>query len=182
VTCIVGYRQGSTVWLGGDGRASDPTYSNFSAPRCPKVWKQGNWVWGGLGSYRGIQLVRNYVKIKEPKKLTEKFLVCELVPTIKAVFENHMFQQKVNEQVSQESVFMLGGSGRLFTLWSDYSILEVSRDYEAIGMGAEAALGVFHVLTKNKKLAPKAVCKQALQIAAEYNSAIGPPYKIISTG
>lgn len=190
MTCVVGVKYNGSVFLGADGAGTDE--HDIQLPWLPKkVWSERGFVFGGSGSYRAIQLVRHYLDYSDLEKKhqetedTEAFMVKEMVPAIKQVFENHGFSKKSNEVSSQDSDFLIGVGSDLYTLQDDYATLEVVGPFYAIGSGNTYALGALDILTQSlaqnsfdtQTFDPNSeILRRALQASAKLCATVNEPY------
>jgi len=154
-----------------------------------KVWKKGPFIFGSSGSYRAIQLVRQYMNVmrllienrRRADPITESFMVSTMVPAIKKILEDHNFSEKHNEQSSQEAEFLIGVDNKLFLLQSDYAVLEFAAPFAAIGSGMLVAAGAMEILTKNTRMNPATIIKHALTAVHKHVNTVGEPGPIITT-
>lgn len=150
VTCIVGLVGVNGVLIAGDAQGST-TWTKREDVQ-PKVFQLSELlVVGYCGSGRFGQLLQYHVMegLEEPSLILDehKWVVKEFVPHLRAVADHHGHLHIYLEDNSEgigPSAFLLGVRGRLFTVWSDFGVDEHVLSYDAIGSGAETAMGSLH--------------------------------------
>jgi ATP-dependent protease HslVU (ClpYQ) peptidase subunit len=195
MTCVVGVKHNGSVFLGADSAGTDEYDTQL--PWLPKkVWRERGFVFGGSGSYRAIQLVRHYLDYSDLERKhqetenTEAFMVKEMVPAVKQVFEDHGFSKKSDEVSSQDGDFLIGVGSDLYTLQDDYATLEVAGLFYAIGSGYTYALGALDIITQNltqnfdtQTFDPNSeVLRKALQASARFCTTVNEPYVFADNG
>ena len=78
-----------------------------------------------------------------------------------------------------ESEMMIGWRGSLYIMGMDFSVMEPQRQYEAIGIGQEYALGALHILEKVECTTRQKI-KAAMDAASAHSKGCAPPYTIYS--
>lgn len=186
MTCIIGLRRGSHIWIGGDSTGiSDDGWGGIVPIETPKVWKIGPFVFGSSGSWRAIQVVQHKLEVnkllstsRHPNdRITEKFMVRDLVPAIRRLLEEQGFSEKKNEKSSQGAEFLIGVNDKLFLFQSDYAVVEISAPFTAIGSGQYVATGALEILTQNTRLNSTTIITRALEATDKHLNTVGPPGK-----
>jgi ATP-dependent protease HslVU (ClpYQ) peptidase subunit len=85
---------------------------------------------------------------------------------------------KISENVAEGGTFLVGFEGRLFSVHSDYQVGESVENFDAVGCGANYALGALHQL-KTKKITPKTKLMKALETADYFSAGVTGPYSYV---
>lgn len=184
MTCIVGMEHKGNVTIGGDSMLSD--YWAGHPMLSPKVWKTGEYIYGGCGTLRGLQILRwIFTAPQLPDGDTdddlEQYLVQEWAEYVRQAFIDHGAVKTDREvQGTDGTWFMFGVRGRLYTMQSDFSLYRTSRGYNSIGSGEQFALGALEVLKRSNSSVTHKL-ETALAAAAEHAPTVGPPYHIVTT-
>lgn len=72
---------------------------------------------------------------------------------------------------------LIGWRGRIWSLFSDYSVVETSESYDAIGSGAEVALGA--LTTLSPELSPTDRLQDAAVAAAKFIDSVCGPFTVL---
>jgi ATP-dependent protease HslVU (ClpYQ) peptidase subunit len=181
MTCIVGLCRDDQIWLAGDSGGFETDSGSIALSRTVKVWRWGQIVFGGAGSYRAIQIIQHWLADKGVSAQfavhdgsAENFMVTSLLPAMKGLLEEHGFGEVENDHASMDAVFLIGAKGQLFEFQSDYSMISIEAPFHAIGSGRDVAIGALDILNKSKK-APDNLLKEALITAEKYNAFVRRP-------
>lgn len=172
MTCIVGLEHGGKVYMGGDRCCSTETFKT-SVSR-PKVFKAQKLLIGFAGSFRFRDLLEYHLKLpKQSKKMSdEKYMITVVLEEIREL----MLEKNPSEDHESDSNCLLGYNGKLYELQVDYSLIETSCGYNAVGLGREYALGSLY---SNEGQDPELRILTALQASAEFCPGVAGPFDII---
>lgn len=186
MTCIVALVDGDKVFLGGDSAASDDKSGLIFSRTDPKVFKVGQFGIGFTDSFRMGQILQYnwkppvYTPTKNNSNL-DKFMRTKFVDSIKEAFQEGGYGKfgSNTDDGDEGGVFIIAvaGTGRIFTMDSDFHIGESDVPYTAEGSGQELALGSLFSTT-TVKTSRKRV-RIALDAAAKFNMAVQGPFTII---
>jgi len=107
-----------------------------------------------------------------------EYLYKDVVPDIRKLFKDHGHARILNNQEQNTENIMLAYDGKLYTLYTDYCLLEALRTYIATGCGLEYALGVCwaaqHKITFNtrKGVDIEQTIRDAINAAAEFSCGV----------
>lgn len=121
--------------------------------------------YGATISMTGVDLERHWV-------------VNCFIPVIQQAFSEAGWQ-KVEHERRQGGDFLLGFEGRLFRIQEDYSVVEASEGYDAVGCGDKFAIGAMYV---SNGLEPEVRLKNALAAAEHHSAYVSQPFHVVSTG
>src|ERR1700722_12715907 len=126
MTCIVGIEHDGGITIGGDSMLSD--FWSGQTMVTPKVWKSGEFVYGGCGSLRGLQILRYVFAApqlpdNEDDESLEEYLVNQWSDKLRNTFLEHGHAKIKHEvQSASNTWFLFGVRGRLYTMQNDYSL------------------------------------------------------------
>lgn len=147
MTCIVGLVGRRGVLIAGDAQGSTDWTKREDAG--VKVFSLMDTVAiGYCGSGRFGQILQYHMDdLDEPPLAMDehRWAVHDFIPYLRSLTEEHgHLHVRHNVEEFGPSGFLLGVRGRLFAVWNDFSVDEHVHPYEAIGSGAETAMGVLH--------------------------------------
>lgn len=179
MTAIVGVEGPSSVWLGADAAATWPDHSRQTLTS-EKVWRHGEWVFGSCGSLRLLQLLRYALVVPQAPDGDDdldRFLVTDFIDAVRAILiDAGVTQSKDGVETMDESDFVVGLRGRLYTVQGDFSVVRSTLGYAATGSGIDLALGSLY---STRGRSPRARVRQALEAAATHNASVAPPFTIL---
>jgi len=181
MTCIIGYidRINNKVILGGD--SASITNKQIMIRKTPKVFKNGNFIFGSSGSIRLSQLLEN--SFKPPKIEIDtilEYMCITFVNEIRNCLREGGILNINNNIETMENDIIVGYKNRLFTIYSDFTVFENINDFISIGSGLEYALGSLHT-TKDDNITIENKILLALGAASKYCTGVSEPFNLIST-
>lgn len=169
-------KHNKSLYLGADTMANTG-YTAHQIPLNGKLWKSGDFIYAYCGSPRmGAILRYNFEPPKRGRLTVDKYLNTIWVDQLMQTFSDSWWIENKDSK-AEGGNFIFGYQGRLFTVWSDFQIIEEKQDYIANGSGMETALGS---LFATPHLEPKERVRTALKAAAKHTLYVGAPFKIIS--
>ena len=187
MTCIVALIHENKVLLGGDAAASDDKSGLIFSRTDSKVFKVGQFGIGFVDSFRMGQILQYSwaPPIYKPTagfKNLDKFMRTKFVESVKETFKEHGYGNQTpgsTEEGDEGGIFLISvqGSGRIFSMDSDFHIGEADIQYMAEGAGQELALGSLFSTVSIKT--PRKRVRMALEAAAKFNMSVRPPFTII---
>ena len=189
MTCVIGLKRNGHVWIGADTAGiSDDGWGGITSIKTAKVWRCDPFIFGGSGSYRAIQLVHRTLEIEkiltthqDDGPITERFMVCDLVPAIKKIFDKEGFTHKENEMSLQGGDFLIGVRDKLFYLQGDFAVTEIGGPFATTGSGEYVARGAMEVLIQNTRLKPEEIITRSLLAVQKHINSVGAPGEVLST-
>lgn len=135
MTCIAAIIHDGSIYMGGDSAATSG--NTQSERRDPKVFRSGDFIIGFAGSFRQGQLLAHSLipPTQQNGQDAYAFMVTDFVDAVRACLVAGSCAREDGDE------FMVGYAGRLFVVHSDYQVAEKLVPYDAIGSGAEVALG-----------------------------------------
>jgi ATP-dependent protease HslVU (ClpYQ) peptidase subunit len=191
LTCIVGVVGASNlVWLAADSLGSGGGLKQeFSTPKLISLraeikkdhvfQRTESIIIGYTGSFRVGNVLHKQLKIPSVSKELYEYMVCDFVPEVMDKLD-HAGCLKDDHHIKSGQDFLVGISGRLFAVQSDFSVLEPAVGYTAIGSGQEFALGALHALETTDYNA-KQVAQLAVAAASAFSTTVGGTIHVIST-
>ena len=171
MTAIVGFTKDNTVYLAGDTLGSN---SNLKSEYTEsKVFKNGSFIFGYTDTFRfGEILEYNFVPPEHTKGVSDKaFLVKDFIPKLRNVLEECKYVKA--EDKAGNGTFLMGYRGKLYKVQSDWSILEPTCGYTAVGSGDEICIGAISALKDIEEFTPKEKVIKAIEIASKHNPYVG---------
>ena len=157
MTCIVGITRDGSVHMGADSCGSDDwSCTNVTNP---KIFINGEFLIGGAGSFRLIDLLRfSLVVPAQSEKISDDaYMRTIFITRVRKLLEENGYNQNNNEA----GEFIVGYHGRLYSVQEDHAILNVPDWGYAIGLGEGAARGSLWTTRANPDI------DHRLQIALE---------------
>lgn len=174
MTCIVGIRQQGHVWIGGD--SAGVAGLDIRIRRDPKVFLRDGVAFGFSSSFRMGQLLMARLQIPEIPPRQEDLLhwmVGDFVDAVRDCFKRGGFARRDGE-VESGGFFMVGlRGGRIFIVESDYQVAESSYLFNALGCGADYALGAMHAARTRSPVNRLLV---GLRAAAAFSAGVSAPF------
>jgi ATP-dependent protease HslVU (ClpYQ) peptidase subunit len=188
MTAIVGLVEDGKVWLGGDSAAVADSFT--MSRKDPKVFRNGEFIFGFTSSFRMGDLLQHSLQIPEPHEdgYTREYMCTDFIDEVRACF---MAGGVAGLEGSVESGgnFLVGVADKLYEISDDYQVGEYINDFICIGCGDNHAMGALYAIQqvagditrKNLVLTPKDKIQLALEAAAEFSGWVKEPFHIIHT-
>lgn len=178
MTCIVGLVHKGEVWMGGDSASNGNWITRISS--LPKVFMVHDMLIGITGNWRLAQLLQYHLPAEldawDGAEDYMQYLVLTFVPAVRKLFKEEGFSKEDNNQQSYYGAYMIGHAGQLYTVESNYQVVQHVDGYTAVGSGAELALGALYVL--GEKTAADKRIEMALEAAAYFSNGVERPFHI----
>lgn len=177
MTCVIGLIENGAVYLGGDSAGAETGGWALDVRADEKVFKNGPYVMGFTTSFRMGDLLRYSLKPPAPEghRDLRGFMATEFVNAVRTALKEGGFATK-DKEVESAGQFLVGVSGRLFTIHGDYQVAESCVPYAAVGCGAQVALGAMYV-SKNRD--PRRRIRIALAAAERFSAGVRGPFRVI---
>ena len=178
MTCIVGFIEGKTAYIGGD------TFGSDGRTGCEvfrsKVFKVGNFVIGGTSSFRMLDLLEFSFEPRNPypDDDMDKYMRTIFVNAVRGCLSSGGFKT-VENNVESGGNFLVAYKDNLWEIQNDFSVLN-RRPYSAVGSGEQVAIGSLYT-TEKMKLTPKQKITFALEAACKHVVSVRGPYTILNT-
>ena len=186
MTAIAGFVENGKVYMGGDSLITVGTRVYLTTQ--PKVFKlQDKFLIGFSGAGRYGDIVR--FKFQPPVDNCEnpwEYLCTSFTEELhKCLVEARGMGNNSNEPAESGSMLLLGYKGRLYTVYSTFSVEEQQAPYAAIGSGERFVFGALSALCdweSNFKtpIATELKIELALRAAANFSDSVRPPFVIES--
>jgi hypothetical protein len=183
MTCIVGLAHGGDVYIGSDSLGSGNGVKQvYCTPKLlvldvfEKKELSLTKISMGIGyttSYRMGDILR-YNFTPPPIESDEdenEYLVKDFIPELIKCFDEHSFA-KTKEGNKSGGNFLVGLRGRLFHVQEDFSVLEPSCDYTAVGSGQEFAMGAMFAYA-NSASKPETCVIGSIRAAIKFSTTVG---------
>jgi len=167
------------VYLGGDSAASDG--NTISVIKTPKVWKHGEFVFGGSGKFIPMSLLKESFEppaFKEGQSV-DKYMITEFLPAYRKLIQEWNYGQKAEDVGEYTGTGVLVGvRGRLFHIEVAFQTFEVMDEFDADGSGKYHAMGSLYS-TAGKE--PRERILEALRAAEHFMCTVKGPFTIVET-
>lgn len=180
MTVIVALVEDGNTWIGGDTAGTHLDNWLQQTGLESKVWRNGEVVFGGCGSFRIMQLLRHKMILPAvPEDGDEmEYLVGDFMDAVRAALAEGGALSVWDEDETEgmdESGYIVAVRGRIFEVYSDFGVGEFEDGFCAIGCGKQFALGSLRS-TIGK---PKQRLKAALDAAEHFSAGVRGPMTIV---
>jgi ATP-dependent protease HslVU (ClpYQ) peptidase subunit len=174
MTCIIGLVDGKNVWLGGD-RAATGGNLGRTLIKHPKIFTKSGIGIGVSGSSKVMDAIQHAIEFPKHEEgvATKTFLVNDLIPAFREGLKKLDCLVEHHGQWYFHGALLIGYRGELHMVEGNFQLIESAREFDAIGSGAEPALGSLRA-TRNE--GPKKRILEALKVSAENNAGVAPPF------
>lgn len=174
MTCVVGLVHKGSVHIGVDSAAVQGWTRRTS--KLPKVFRRGPFLIGYTTSFRMGQLLEHHLTVPEQEAGQDDlaFMVTQFIERVRALLKEKGFT-RVESNTEKGGQFLVGYRGHLYTVESDFQVGKQAEGYDAIGSGAEFALGAMRALPD---LPPGKRLRKALEVAAHFNMGVSAPFTV----
>jgi len=186
MTCIIGFtdKENGITYLGGDSCASGGfTKSTINQKKIFKLKDTNNAILGFSGNVRDLNLLQyatGFIDNRDEPNIDEEYMVTKFVPNLIKTMDNGSRCYTSNGQKDMNSYFLLAYKDKLWEIESNYSVLSITDNYNAIGSGCYHALGSMET-TEGLNMSPTDRIHKALQVASKFVPSVAPPFYIINT-
>lgn len=182
MTCIVGFvdKKGKKVIIGADSAGVCGWY--LTIRKDPKVFRVGDFIIGCTSSFRMMELLQFSFKPPMPGKKEDlyKYMCTTFIDQVRKTFKDGGWIQKESEQ-EKGGKFLVGYKNRLFFVDNDFQIGEPLHGIDAVGCGAEFALGALYT---NKQYFPVdgvTMVIRSLEAANKFSAGVAKPFNVLTT-
>ena len=179
MTCIAGFIKDGTVWMGADSLAVRPNTGSAQIRADNKMFINGHFLIGFTDSYRMGQLLQySFIPPDRPLGMdAHQYMATWFINKVRKCLDLGGYASK-SDGVEEGGEFMVGYMGRIFMICGNYQVAESADCFNAIGCGAQVALGALSVPMKDRS--PGQRILYALKAAADYTSGVRGPFHILS--
>ena len=163
--------------MGGDS-AGVNEYMNLVVRADTKVFSNGPYLFGFTSSFRMGQLIRYHFKPPAPRGDLDRFMATIFINGVRKCLKAGGWAKKDSER-EEGGDFLVGVSGQLFTVYSDYQLQRSALPYAAVGGGDQLALGALFATT-GTAVKPEDRLLLALQAAEQFNAGVRGPFCCLS--
>jgi len=176
MTCIVSLVEDRTVWMGAD--SAGVSGLSLSVRKDPKIYKVKEMLFGFTSSFRMGQLLgyKFIVPIHEDNLSIEEYMSTSFIDALRTTLKDGGYA-RTKDGAEEAGNFLVGYRGRIFNINSDYQVGENLVDYDAVGCGADIALGS---LFSTSSRAPEDRITIALKAAEAFSAGVRGPFLVES--
>lgn len=175
MTVIAGIVHRDKVYIGADSAGLSGWDTTIRADA--KVFINGPFVMGFTTSFRMGQLLRwSFTPPAQPEGIDiERYMVTTFIDAVRECLKAGGWS-KTDTTREEGGDFLVGYRGRLFAILGDYQVAESVDGYDAVGAGAQIAIGALHVTKGND---PRKRLRAVLSAAARHSGAVAEPFLVI---
>jgi ATP-dependent protease HslVU (ClpYQ) peptidase subunit len=176
MTCVVGLIDSGRVYIGVDSAAISGWTRR--ATKLRKVFRRGPFLIGYTTSFRMGQLLEHQLDVPPQLETVSdmEFMVSAFVEATRRLLKERGFA-RIEANSESGGQFLVGYRGHLYSVEADFQVGEMSDGFDAIGSGAEVALGAMMALDGER---PTRRIRRALEIASHFNMGVSGPYHVKS--
>lgn len=179
MTCIVAFKRGGKVWIGGDSASVGGL--GLTQSKVAKVFENDGVLFGFTTSWRMGQLLRYSFT---PPRLgvgqdLEEFMATTFVDEVRKVLKEKGYAE-VKDNVEEGGTFLVVIGGRIFKVDSDFQVNESVHPYDACGCGEDIACGALFV-SQFGKVPGDEVVRLALTAAETHSAGVRHPFLVLET-
>lgn len=185
LTAIVGVGvPGKGVVLGGDSAAVQDRHRVNVSP-VPKLYQlHADVAIGYTYSYRFGQIVGHHLKIDNGIPLEwdpYNWAIEEFVPALRTALKDHGAMGK-SEEREEGGTLLLAVRDRLFSVESDFCVIEFQDNVAACGSGLDGATPVMRYIRRTApETSSREIAQLGLEAAQDYNCFVRPPWHFKET-
>ena len=184
MTCIIGIQKNKNVWLGGDsaGTAGDMSQMIIADK---KVFVRGEFAFGVCGLPKVMDALNHEMILpKQSSPDDRQFMGSTFIQTVKETLKKAGCVKKGDGMFGPtdehfEGAFLIGYRGKLYRMESNFQIITSAYGFDAVGSGADIALGHLHSTQASLLHSPKRRILKALEASSINNAAVRPPFSIV---
>jgi len=179
MTCITGIKTKDNVFIAGDRMGSNGL--THLQTKEPKIFKNGDFLFGVCGSYRVMQLLK--YKFKPPRigreQTISEYLYIDFVDSVIKLLSENNATHKKDAMHKFDGSFLFAFDNELYQMESNFQILCDVRDYNSSGSGCYHAMASLYS-TDGLKLDPKERLKKAIICASDFVISVDDKIDILS--
>ena len=179
MTCIVGFIEGKTVFIGGDSAGVSGLDMTVRADE--KVFEGDGCIMGFTTSFRMGQLLRySLSRPDHPEGMPDlEYMATRFVDAVRKCLKKGGYA-KTEEEREIGGTFLVGYRGGLFNIQDDYQVGQPHDIFDAVGCGYQVARGALHT-TQDLDVEPKDKVLAALLAAERFCAGVRRPFVVLST-
>lgn len=152
MTLIMGLvRNGESIIASDTQGSTDFTKGQY---KNKKIFKKGDFLFAGTGSYRQLQLLEHSFTIpaRNVDQKTDDYMFSLFVPAIKTFLkENDTVQTESGVDTNSGAAYIIIYDKRIFVFYSDFSFLEPEYNFVTEGSGSYHSFGAMKALLSHDK-------------------------------
>lgn len=179
MTCIVGLVDNGQVLIGGD--SSGVSGWRMTVRKDPKVFLVAGVAFGFTTSFRMGQLLQYSLEL--PAFISEdlsRFMATDFIDAVRKCLKDGGYSN-IKENREEGGNFLVGIGGRLYSVESDFQVGESALSYDAIGCGAEFALGSLFSTYDAVGSTARSRVHDAIHAAECFSAAVKGPFNVVTS-
>jgi ATP-dependent protease HslVU (ClpYQ) peptidase subunit len=180
MTCIVAIKEDKKLYFGADSFISDEESDIAYSIVSPKIFKNGDFVFGYCGSVRAGKVFQYDLELPKPDLTNlDKYMNKEFITALMDCAERNKLVIDEKDEHNDLADLIVGINGRLFEVQSHVQSVEIYDDYMAAGSGKKIALGSLYS-TDGLEISARERLKIALEAASKYAMSVGKPFNYLT--
>lgn len=177
MTCIVAIKDKDGIWIGGD--SAGITGYDITIRKDPKVWSNGDFIYGITSSFRMGQLLRYRFTppFHNPDKETLEYMATDFVDQVREVLKQGGYTTITNNE-EEGGNFLVVYKSEIFNIYSDFQVGISVDGYDTVGCGSPYAKAVLFNLRKTKISSKQKILK-ALETAEYFSAGVCAPFNLV---
>jgi ATP-dependent protease HslVU (ClpYQ) peptidase subunit len=174
MTCIVAVADDGNVWMGSDSAAVRGL--GLAVRRDPKIYRVGEFLFGFTSSFRMGQLLGyQFVPPEHPVDCdSDRYMATAFVDALRDTLKSGGYARSENGEESAGE-FLVAYRGKIYQVCSDYQVGENLEPFNAVGCGAELALGALYA---TKGMHPEERIIIALEASEAFSAGVSAPFLV----
>lgn len=173
MTCIAAIAHDGRVFMAAD--SAGLAGLDLVIRKDPKIYRVGDFMFGFTSSFRMGQLLGH--KFNPPQHqsdlTTETYMATAFVDALRETLKAGGYA-RINNGEEAAGDFLVGYRGRLFRICCDYQVAESIENFDAVGCGAQLAIGALHATADQK---PLARLNKAMEAAEAFSAGVRRPFR-----
>lgn len=174
MTCIIGLVQDGTVYMGCDSAGSNGW--TLRAVHNPKIFRVGECLIGYTSSFRMGQILQYHLNLptRSETESDEQYMFVKFSEAVRGCLKSYGYAT-IESNKESGGEFLVGYRGHLYTMYSNFALLQHRDNIESVGCAYEVALGAMLAL---EGMEPEKRIARALEIAGILSNGVLPPYQV----
>ena len=118
--------------------------------------------------------------LKHKSKNIYEYMCTDFINAVRECFKDGGYLQKYSDGDEKGGTFLVAYKNRLFRIENDFQVAESLNGIDAVGCGANYALGSLYILNK-QNLTPKEKVLKSLETASFFSAGVSKPFVINGT-
>ena len=170
MSCIIGLKHGSSIYIGADSAATTEE-GDIRPIKVIKLFRKDNYLIGFAGSVRTGQILNTDFFTPEDD-------IYSFVEILRNTLEHAGCLVTADGGIKMsQSCFIIAHEGKLYEILSDLQLNEIEGNFTAIGSGTPYAFAALDILSQ-MDLSPSEIIKSSFEVVSKYQATVRGPWII----